>query len=425
VGIIGAGPAGLLLGQMLARSGVDSVVLEHRPRGYVEARQRAGVLEQDVAQLLRELGVGARMDAQGFAHDGICLQFEGYRHRFDFRELVGRGLQVWAQTEVVKDAIKARLDAGLPLEFGVGDVALHGYHSDHPRITYVDAAGLGLEFDVSDLAIHDVATDQPQISYTDATGQVQSLRCDVVAGCDGFYGPSRPMLPEAVRIVHERRYPYAWLGVLADVAPSTDEVIYAHHPDGFALHSMRSATVSRLYLQVDPGEELADWSDERIWKALQTRFELPGWTLNQGPIREKIITPMRSFVAGPMRHERLFLAGDAVHIVPPTGAKGLNLAVADVVVLARALVAWLRDGDGGELAAGYDAACADRIWRTTQFAAWMTALMHTPPNQDPFDRQLQLAELRRLTSSEAAARSFAEIYTGQALPARPTAAVRR
>ena len=394
MGIVGAGPAGLVLAQILARSGVDTVVLEQRARGYVEARQRAGVLEQDVAQLLRDLGVGARMDAQGFAHDGIYLQFDGERHRFDFRALLGRGLQIWAQTEIVKDLIAARL-----------------------------AAGLALEFEVSQLRIQDVGTDQPRITYTDATGRPRELACAVVAGCDGFHGPSRAQLPIALRTVHERRYPYAWLGVLADVAPSTDEVLYAHHPDGFALHSMRSPEVSRLYLQVAPDEDLANWPDERIWKALATRFELPGWTLNQGPIREKGITPMRSFVAGPMRYGRLFLAGDAVRIVPPTGAKGLNLAVADVLVLARALVAWLRDGDGAQ-AQRYDADCAPRIWRTTQFAAWMTALLHTPADQDPFDRQLQLAELRRLTSSSPAARAMAELYTGQPLPALPSPAVR-
>jgi p-hydroxybenzoate 3-monooxygenase len=393
VGIIGAGPGGLVLAQILARSGVDAVLLEQRDRGYVQARQRAGVLEQDVAQLLRDLGVGARMDAQGFAHDGIWLQFDGERHRFDFRALVGRGLQVWAQTEIVKDLIGARL-----------------------------AAGLRLEFDVADLHLQDVDTDRPRISYTDAGGRAQQLVCDVIAGCDGFYGPSRAMLPAALRTVHERRYPYAWLGILADVPPSTDEVLYAHHPDGFALHSMRSPEVSRLYLQVDPSEDLVNWPDERIWKALATRFELPGWTLNQGPIREKGITPMRSFVAGPMRYGRLFLAGDAVHIVPPTGAKGLNLAVADVVVLAGAVVAWLRDGDGGRAAQRYDADCTRRIWRTMQFANWMTALLHTPPGQDPFEAQLQRAELHRLVGSPIAARALAEDYTGAPLPSLPAPA---
>jgi p-hydroxybenzoate 3-monooxygenase len=389
VGIIGAGPAGLLLGAILARVGIDAVVLENRSRAYVEARQRAGVLEQDVAQLLRDLGLGARMDAQGFNHNGIYLQFDGERHAMDFRELIGRGLQVWAQTEVVKDLIANRV-----------------------------GAGLALEFDVRYVAVHDLTEEQPRITYIDAEGEQQELICDIVAGCDGFHGPSRAALPVGALTVYDRTYPYAWLGILADVPPSTDEVIYAHHPDGFALHSMRSPDVSRLYIQVAPNEDLGNWPDERIWKALQTRFGLPGWTLHEGPVREKGITPMRSFVAGPMRHGRLFLAGDAAHIVPPTGAKGLNLAVADVVVLARALTAWLRDGDQ-EPAASYDAICSARVWRTTYFSAWMTNLMHIPPNQDPFDRQLQLTELRRLTSSTVAARAMAEIYTGMPLPPLP------
>jgi p-hydroxybenzoate 3-monooxygenase len=389
VGIIGAGPAGLVLGQILARVGIDAIILEARDRPYVEARQRAGMLEQDVAQLLRDLGVGARMDAQGFAHQGIYLQFDGERHKMDFQELVGRGLQIWAQTEVVTDLIAARLEAGL-----------------------------ALEFEVADLALHDIDTELARITYTDAAGRAQVLVCDVIAGCDGFHGPSRASLPANALTVFERDYPFAWLGVLADVPPSTDEVLYAHHPDGFALHSMRSPEVSRLYLQVGPDEDVSDWPDERIWRALQTRFGLPGWALTEGPIREKGITPMRSFVAGPMRHGRLFLAGDAAHIVPPTGAKGLNTAVADVVVLARALTAWLRDGNQ-EQADGYHDACTNRVWRTTQFSAWMTNLLHTPPDQDPFDRQLQLAELRRVTTSTIAARAMAEIYTGMPLPALP------
>jgi p-hydroxybenzoate 3-monooxygenase len=390
VGIIGAGPAGLVLAQILARSGIDAVVLERRDRAHIESRQRAGMLEEGVAQVLRDLGVGARMDALGFAHDGIYLQFDGARHHLDFRALTGRGLQLWAQTEIVKDLVAARV-----------------------------ATGLGLEFEVSGVRLRDLDTDRPRITYTDSSGRARELVCDVVAGCDGFYGPSRGAVPAGALTVAERDYPYAWLGILAEVAPSTDQVIYASHPDGFALHSMRSATVSRMYLQVAPDENLRNWPDERVWQALQTRFRLPGWTLREGPIREKGITPMRSFVAGPMRHGRLFLAGDAVHIVPPTGAKGLNLAVADVVVLARALVAWLRDGDGGERAAGYDAACARRVRRTLRFATWMTWLTHTPPA--PAGSGPQRAVLGRLTSSRAAARSMAEMYTGMPLLALPTA----
>jgi p-hydroxybenzoate 3-monooxygenase len=391
VAIIGAGPAGLLLGQILARAGIDAVLLENRDRGYVEARQRAGVLEHDVAQLLRDLGLGARMDREGIEHHGIYLQFDGARHRVDFQELLGRGVRIWAQTELVKDLIAARLAAGLALEFEVSDVAID------------DLVGEGRR------------GERARISYTDKEGEQQELSCDVVAGCDGFHGPSRGAVPEGLLRVYQRGYPYSWLGILADVPPSTDELIYANHPDGFALHSIRSARVSRLYLQVPPDEELSAWPDERIWKALQTRLGLTGWTLREGPISQKGITPMRSFVAGPMRHGRLFLAGDAAHIVPPTGAKGLNLAAADVVVLGRALVAWLRDGDESQ-AAAYSASRAERVWRATHFAAWMTTMLHTPPAQDPFDRQLQLAQLRQVTTSRAAATSLAENYTGLPMP---------
>src|SRR5215470_11721937 len=316
VGIIGAGPAGLLLGQILHLAGIDAVILENHDREYVEHRQRAGLLEHDVVQLLRDIGLGHRLDQIGLEHGGIYLQFARERHHLDFRDLAGRTVTIYAQTEIVKDAIAARLAAGLPLEFEVDQTALH-----------------------------DVTTERPRISYRRADGEPRELVCDVIAGCDGFYGPSRAAVPEALLRVHERSYPYAWLGILADVAPSTDELIYAHHPEGFALHTMRSPTVSRLYIQVDPDDDIANWPDERIWAALQRRLGLDGWTLHEGPVREKGITPMRSFVAAPMRHGRLFLAGDAAHIVPPTGAKGLNLAVADVRVLARALTAWLRDGN--------------------------------------------------------------------------------
>ena len=384
VGIIGAGPAGLLLGQLLARAGVDAVVLEDRSREYVEARQRAGVLEHDVAALLRELGLAGRMDTEGIEHGGIYLQFDGERHHIDFHELAGRGVWVWAQTEVVKDLVAARL-----------------------------AAGLALEFEVSETAVHDLTTDRPRITYRAADGEQCELVCDVIAGCDGFHGPSRSAVPAGLLTVHERVYPFAWLGILADVAPSTDELIYAHHPEGFALHSVRTPEVSRLYVQVRPDEDLADWSDERIWAALQTRLGLPGWTLHEGPIREKGITPMRSFVAAPMRHGRLFLAGDAAHIVPPTGAKGLNLAAADVVVLAQALVAWLVDGDD-RLAGSYSDTCLRRVWQATHFSWWMTSMLHT--GQDPFDARLQLAQLRHVTSSRAAAADLAQRYTGQPLP---------
>lgn len=386
VGIIGAGPAGLVLGHLLARAGVDAVVLEDRSRTHVESRQRAGILENDVARLLRDVGLGARMDREGMAHHGIHLQFDGERHHVDFHGLTGRDVWVWAQTEVVKDLVAARLEAALPIEF-----------------------------DISDTALHDVTTEQPRITYRDADGRERELRCDVIAGCDGFHGPSRSAIPPRLLSVQERSYPYAWLGIIADVAPSTDELIYAHHPEGFALHSVRTPEVSRLYLQVAPDENIDAWSDARIWEALQRRFAVPGWTLHEGPIRDKGITAMRSFVASPMRHGRLFLAGDAAHIVPPTGAKGLNLAVADVVVLANALTSWLCEGDEAP-ADAYAETCLRRAWQATHFSWWMTSMMHTPAGQDPFDARLQLAQLRHVTSSEPASTDLALRYTGQPLP---------
>ena len=386
VGIIGAGPAGLVLGHLLARAGVDAVVLEDRSRTHVESRQRAGILENDVARLLRDVGLGARMDREGMAHHGIHLQFDGERHHVDFHGLTGRDVWVWAQTEVVKDLVAARIEAALPIEF-----------------------------DISDTALHDVTTEQPRITYRDADGRERELRCDVIAGCDGFHGPSRSAIPPGLLSVQERSYPYAWLGIIADVAPSTDELIYAHHPEGFALHSVRTPEVSRLYLQVAPDENIDAWSDARIWEALQRRFAVPGWTLHEGPIRDKGITAMRSFVASPMRHGRLFLAGDAAHIVPPTGAKGLNLAVADVVVLANALTSWLCEGDEAP-ADAYAETCLRRAWQATHFSWWMTSMMHTPAGQDPFDARLQLAQLRHVTSSEPASTDLALRYTGQPLP---------
>ncbi|HXS62033.1 MAG TPA: 4-hydroxybenzoate 3-monooxygenase, partial [Streptosporangiaceae bacterium] len=302
VGIVGAGPAGLLLSHLLALRGIDSIVVENRSRAYCEARQRAGVLEDGTVRLLRETGVGARLDQQGLEHGGIYLQFAGERHHLDFRALTGgRTVTVYAQTEVVKDLIEERLARGLQLEFEVTD-------------TQVDHAG----------------TDQPVLRYTDSGGTRREVVCDAIAGCDGFHGITRESFPPGLLTTRERDYPYAWLGILADVPPSTDELIYAHHPSGFALHSLRSCKVSRLYLQVDPDESIDNWSDSRIWDELHRRFELPGWSLQEGPVLDKSITPMRSFVATPMRHGRLFLAGDAAHIVPPTGAKGLNLAMADV-----------------------------------------------------------------------------------------------
>jgi p-hydroxybenzoate 3-monooxygenase len=386
VGIVGAGPAGLLLSHLLALRGIDSVLVENRSRAYCEARQRAGVLEDSSVRLLREAGLAGRLDREGLEHGGIYLQFAGERHHIDFRKLTGRTVTVYAQTEVVKDLIAARL-----------------------------AAGGQLEFDVSGTEVGALGTDSPVLRYTSADGTRHEVTCDAIAGCDGFHGICRPAVPAGVLTVWERDYPYAWLGILADVPPSTDELIYAHHPDGFALHSLRSPLVSRLYLQVPPDEEISAWPDDRIWAELHRRFAVPGWELKEGPVLDKGIIPMRSFVSAPMRHGRLFLAGDAAHIVPPTGAKGLNLALGDVAVLATALEELLR-GDP-RLADGYSDACLERVWRRTHFSWWMTTMLHATPGPDPMDAQLQLAQLRYVSTSQAAATSLAENYTG--FPPRP------
>ena len=381
VGIIGAGPAGLLLSRLLQVQGIDTVVLENRSRDYVEARIRAGILEEHTVRTLVDAGVGERLQRQGLPHDGIHLQFPGVRHHLDFPELCGRRVWVYGQTEVTKDLIGAQLDDGPPLLF-----------------------------EVSDVSPEDVDGDSPRIRFTDADGTPQVLECDVVAGTDGFHGVSRPVVGAGTAgRTWERTYPYAWLGVLADVAPSEDELVYAWHPDGFALASMRSPTVSRLYVQVDPAERIEDWSDDRIWNALTTRLGTDGWELRTGPVTEKSILPMRSFVSAPMRRGRLFLAGDAAHIVPPTGAKGLNLAVADVTLLARALVRLLGEGRT-DLVDGYSDAALARVWRCTHFSWWMTSMLHR--SGDDFDAELQLSQLRRVVASEAAARELAENYTG-------------
>jgi p-hydroxybenzoate 3-monooxygenase len=383
VGIIGAGPAGLMLSQLLALRGIDSVVVENRSREYCEARQRAGMLEAGTVAALRAAGVGKRLDAEGLEHDGIYLQFSGERHHVNFRELAGRTVTIYAQTEIVKDLIAARL-----------------------------AVGGAIEFDASQVAVSGIEGEAPVLSYVDASGMPHEVTCDVIAGCDGFHGISRPMVPGLS--AYERSYPYAWLGILADAAPSTDELIYSRHPSGFALYSMRSPEVSRLYLQVPAEEPLGAWSDERIWAELQKRFALPGWSVSEGRITDKSITPMRSFVAGPMRHGRLFLTGDAAHIVPPCGAKGLNLAVGDAIVLAAALTAFLVDGSS-MLVDAYSETCLRRVWRATHFSYFMTSMMHVLPD-DPFDDQMQLAQLRYVTSAAAAATSLAENYSGYESP---------
>ncbi len=396
VGIVGAGPAGLLLSHLLALRGIDSVLVEVRSRAYCEARQRAGVLEDGSVALLREAGLAGRLDRQGLEHGGIYLQFGRERHRLDFRELTGgRTVTVYAQTEVVKDLIARRLADGGP-----------------------DA----IQFNVSDTQVTGLDTDQPLLCYTSEDGSRHEISCAVIAGCDGFHGICRPAIPAGALTTWERDYPYAWLGILAGVPPSTDELIYAHHPAGFALHSLRSPSVSRLYLQVDTGERLENWPDDRIWAELARRFELPGWTLQQGPVLEKSITPMRSFVSAPMRYGRLFLAGDAAHIVPPTGAKGLNLALADVAVLAPAVDALLHGHD--KLAATYSATCLARVWRATHFSWWMTSMLHRTPGADSMDEQLQLSQLRYVTSSRAAAVSLAENYTGFPIQPGPAGQLR-
>ncbi|MGZ4410571.1 MAG: 4-hydroxybenzoate 3-monooxygenase [Gaiellaceae bacterium] len=382
VGIVGAGPAGLTLAQLLAREGIESVVLEDRSREYVEHRIRAGVLEQGTVDLLAEAGVGERMRREGIVHHGVELQFAGERRRIALSDLTGgRSIVIYGQTEVVKDLIGARLEADLPLLFEVDDVALHELETERPRIGFR----------------HD--------------GREQELQCDLIAGCDGFHGVCRPSIPDGVLRSYSREYPFAWLGILARVAPSSDELVYCHAERGFALLSLRSPTLSRLYVQCAPREDIAEWPDARIWEELQHRLALEGWTLHEGPIVEKGITGMRSFVTEPMQHGRLFLAGDAAHIVPPTGAKGLNLAIHDVRILAEAIVHWYRAGDRALLDA-YSDACLRRVWRAEHFSWWMTSMLHRHPGDDPFELRLQLSQLRYVTSSEAAARTLAENYVG-------------
>ncbi|MFF4967602.1 4-hydroxybenzoate 3-monooxygenase [Streptomyces sp. NPDC001037] len=383
VGIIGAGPAGLLLARLLHRAGIDSVVLESRDRAYVEQRQRAGILEQGTVDVLREAGAGERMDREGLRHDGIELRFGRRRHRVDFPGLTGgRAVTVYAQTEVCKDLIALQLAEGGPLLFEAEALAVEGAEGDRPRVPFRHQ------------------------------GREDVLECDWVVGCDGFWGVARKAFPAGVSRVFERTYPYAWLGILADVPPSHDELVYARHDRGFALLSMRSPSVSRLYLQVPAGTEADRWSDGEIWAELDRRLETgDGWRLERGPITQKSVTPMRSFVHEPMRHGRLLLAGDAAHIVPPTGAKGLNLAVGDVVTLARALVHERRSGSP-ELLDAYSATCLRRVWQAERFSYDMTTMLHSAPDATAFDARLQLARLERVASSRAAETDLAEAYTG-------------
>ena len=357
------------------------MILEDRSREYVEARIRAGVLEQGVADLLVAAGVGDRMRREGIVHHGIELQFEGERHRIAFDELTGKGIVVYGQTEVVKDLIAARLGSGLPLLFEVAGVTLHDLDSDRPRVAFR----------------HD--------------GRAGELECDLIAGCDGFHGVCRQSIPAGVLTEFSREYPFGWLGILAAVAPSIDELVYSAHERGFALLSLRSPKRSRYYIQCAPDDDAERWTDEEIWAELQRRVGLQGWTLAEGPVLEKGVTGMRSYVVEPMQHGRLFLAGDAAHIVPPTGAKGLNLAIRDVAQLAEAIADWYRSGDGTALER-YSAECLRRVWRAEHFSWWMTSMLHRPPDEDPFGWRLRLSQLRYVTSSEAAGRSLAENYVG-------------
>jgi p-hydroxybenzoate 3-monooxygenase len=381
VGIVGAGPAGLTLARLLEVAGIESVVLENRSREYCEHRIRAGVLEQRTVELLRNAGVGQRLNREGIVHGGIHLQFDGTRHHVAMRELTGRSIVIYGQTEVVKDLIAARVESGLPLLFDVDSVSVHDFDGDLPRVLY---AHEGVE---------------------------QELDCDVIAGCDGFHGVCRQSIPAGVLETFEREYPFGWLGILAQVAPSMDELVYTHSPRGFALLSLRSPELSRYYVQVRHDEDIGEWPDERIWEELRLRTALDGWNLEDGPVLEKGITGMRSFVAEPMQYGRLFLAGDAAHIVPPTGAKGLNLALADVRVLAEAVEHWYSTGSEVQLDR-YSQECLRRVWRAEHFSWWMTSMLHKLPGDDPFDLRLQLSQLRYVTSSETAARSLAENYVG-------------
>ncbi|WP_329526585.1 4-hydroxybenzoate 3-monooxygenase [Streptomyces sp. NBC_01462] len=395
VGIIGAGPAGLLLARLLRNAGIDSVVLESRDRAYVERRQRAGILEQGTADVLRAAGAGERMDREGLRHDGIELRFERERHRVDFPARTGgSSVLVYAQTEVCKDLIALQLKEGGPLLFGAEALAVEGALTDRPRIRFRHEGHEGHEGDEGDEGHEDV------------------LDCDYVVGCDGFRGVARKAVPAGLSHVFERTYPFGWLGILADVAPSHDELVYARHVRGFALLSMRSPAVSRLYLQVPEGTEAGEWADEEIWDELERRFETgDAWRLERGPVTSKSVTPMRSYVHEPMRYGRLFLAGDAAHIVPPTGAKGLNLAVGDVVTFARALT-HLGDTGSAERLDAYSETCLRRVWQAERFSYDMTTLLHRAPGATAFDDRIQLARLRRVATSRAAETDLAEGYTG-------------
>jgi p-hydroxybenzoate 3-monooxygenase len=381
VGIVGAGPAGLILSHLLQQQGIDSIIIERYSRRHVEERVRAGVLEQGTVEMLADLGLAERLQREGLVHYGIELSFLGRRHRIDFKELTGRGITVYGQNEEVKDLTNARLASGGEILFEAEEVSVADLDSRAPRIRYQKA------------------------------GEDDEVICDFIAGCDGFHGICRTSIPAGVLTSHERGYPFAWLGILAAAPPSSQELIYSNHERGFALLSMRSPKISRLYLQCEPEEDLEQWPDERIWGELETRLGVEGWELTRGAVLQKGVTGMRSFVVEPMQFGRLFLAGDAAHIVPPTGAKGLNLAVADVRVLAHALTEHYKSGSMS-LLARYSQIALRRVWKAQRFSWWMTSMLHRFHGENSFDHRRQLAELDYVTSSRAAAQSLAENYVG-------------
>jgi p-hydroxybenzoate 3-monooxygenase len=383
VGIVGAGPAGLMLSHLLHLAGIDSIIVEARGRDYIESRVRAGVLEQTTVDLMVEAEVGERLKRQGLVHHGVWLNFGGRRHRIDLTELTGgRSITVYAQHEVIKDLVQARLDSGGQILFEAEDVSVGEFNSATPQIRFRK------------------------------DGQAQQIACDFIGGCDGFHGICRPAIPESALTLYDRNYPFAWLGILADAPPSSEELVYSYHERGFALFSMRSPEVTRLYLQCHPEEDLNNWSDDRIWRELMARHSThDGWAPRQGPIVQRGVTGMRSFVAEPMQYGRMFLAGDAAHIVPPTGAKGLNMAVADVAVLSRAIAEFYQSGRR-DLLDRYSETCLRRVWKVQRFSWWMTAMLHRFEDDNPFDQRRQLAELDYVTSSRAAMTSLAENYVG-------------
>ena len=382
VGIIGAGPAGLFLSHLLHLQGIESVVLETQSREHIESRVRAGVLEQGTVDLLNETGAGERMRREGLVHHGFELRFNRRGHRIDMFELTGgRCITVYGQQEVIKDLVAARLAANGQILFEIGDVTIHDLNSTKPKIDF------------------------------SRDGQRHEIICDFIAGCDGFHGTCRPSIPQGKLNFYERVYPFAWLGILAEARASSSELIYANHERGFALHSMRSPTLTRLYLQCVWDEKLENWPDSRIWEELRARFETDEFVLNEGPIQQKSIAHMRSFVSEPMQFGRLFLAGDSAHIVPPTGAKGMNLAIADVRLLARGLARFYAAGSEDELAT-YSERCLRRVWRAQYFSYWMTNMLHRTDVEDAYEYRRQLAELDTVTSSRAAATNLAENYSG-------------